>query len=177
MTLQNERGFTLVELLVVVAIVGIVSAIAAPELFRARVVGNEASALASLRVIHSGQTTYASSCARGGYAQSLEDLAKAPSGGTVGFVSPDVATNGVTKSGYVLNVGPGTIGTTVTLKANTCNDSADDALSSFFAEAHPTSVGGTGQRSFGVDQRNTIYQDNTGATFTNTFPASATAIQ
>jgi hypothetical protein len=90
---------------------------------------------------------------------------------------PDVSANGVRKSGYVLNVGPGTVATIIISSANTCNGSVDDALASYFSEAHPASVGSTGQRSFGMDQRGTIYQDISGATFTNTFPASASPIQ
>ena len=176
MTLANERGFTLIELLVVVAIIGIVAAIAAPQLVRARAAGNEASAIASLRAIHSGQATYASSCARGGYAQTLDDLGRAPSSTNVGFVSPDLAANGTVKSGFVLNIGPGFAATPVTTSANTCNGAAADPLSTYFAEAHPQSLGVSGQRSFGMDQRGGIYQDTTGTTFTNVFPASATAV-
>ncbi|PYR36654.1 MAG: pili assembly chaperone [Acidobacteria bacterium] len=177
MNLHREHGFTLIELLIVVAIVGITAAIAAPELLRARMSGNEASAIATMRAIYSAQSTYASSCAHGGYAQSLEDLAKTSGPGNAAFVSPDIAVNGVTKSGYVVNLGPGTVASVVTAKASTCNAAADDAIASYYAEAHPSIVGSSGQRSFGVSQHGTIFQDTTGATFTSVFAANATPVQ
>jgi prepilin-type N-terminal cleavage/methylation domain-containing protein len=159
---RHTAGFSLIELLVVVAVMAVIAGIAISALLQARMRANESAAIASLSAIRSAEATYASTCARGGFAQSLSDLARAPVGASQSFISEPIGANGVIRSGYVANLSADLGAMVITPAADTCNGSTADAMSVYFAERHPDRIGITGQRSFAIATGGTIYVKDDG---------------
>jgi type IV pilus assembly protein PilA len=136
--LRRENGFSLMELLIVVAIILIIAAIAVPNLLRARLAANESSAVHSVRQISTAELSYNSTYPQVGYAVDLKSL-----GGPAGACSPSPATacildstvSGGSKSGYSLfAAGFSFAGTTINTE--------------FVASAAPAIFNKTGVRNF-----------------------------
>jgi len=150
--MKKQKGFSLIELLIVVAIILIIAAIAIPNLMRSKMAANEASAVGSVRTINTAMVTYSSSWGLG-YAANLAALGSSAAGActatsTNACLIDNILTAG-TKSGYLF--------------AAAGTNAVSGINNGFEANAHPVTVGTSGQRAFCSDQSGVIRQDTTGA--------------
>ncbi len=144
-TVRKERGFSLIELLIVVAIILIIAAIAIPNLVRARLAANEASASSSVRSIGTAEVAYAATYTVG-YGTLANLGGNTPCAATVAascLLDPVLSAG--TKSGYNITAKP-----------------LGAAAAAFIAAAVPQNIGVTGQRTFCNDESGVIRFDVTG---------------
>ena len=164
-----ENGFTLVELIVVVAVISVIAAIAVPGLLRSRMTANETSAIASLRLTSTAQIAYSASCGGAAFAASFVILATPPAGTTAPFISADLGLVApFVKSGFTINFQPGA---GAVAGPPDCNGSA--TLTAFYAPAVPQTLGITGTRAFAINNGKTVWQNTAGVAPTEPFTTSA----
>jgi hypothetical protein len=158
--LRSERGFTLVDMLFVIGLIGLLSTLAVPGLTRARGAAHSSSALASLRMINSAELSYAISCGLGFYSPTLPPLGVPPPASTTPFLQPELSSAAsVNRSGYQFRL----FGTALAGAPASCNGvAAGQGSPGYKAAADP--LESTNMKYFATNSSGLLYQ-HTGSMF------------
>jgi len=155
---NKEKGFSLIELLIVVAIILIIAAIAIPNLLRSKMASNEAATVAALRTINTSSVAYSTSY--GQYPGDLASLGPMASGSNPTSATADLIDSVLaagTKSGYVITYAGAT---------------SSGVVGSYTITAAPVTQGVSGQRGFFTDQSGVIRADPAGSATASSTPLS-----
>ncbi len=153
----KQKGFSLIELLIVVAIILIIAAIAIPNLLRSRMAANEASAVGSLRTLNTAAVTYSTTYGIG-YPAALSNMGPAASATSTTADLIDSVLAGGSKSGYSFTYTAGT--------------AVGGIINTYTLTATPVVTGSTGQRAFFTNQSGVIRANASGAADVNSTPIS-----
>jgi len=153
----GSQGFSLIELLIVVAIILVIAAIAIPDFMRSRVAANQASAVGSLRTLNTAEFNYAATYNKG-YSATLGYLGPPPAGAVADITHAGVADKVLSgtaaggpaamtssKSGYIFTYSPG--------------PAINGQIMTYTINADPISRGTTGANSYYIDQTGVIRQN------------------
>jgi prepilin-type N-terminal cleavage/methylation domain-containing protein len=146
--MRKQEGFSLIELLIVVAIILIIAAIAIPNLLRAKMSANESSAVGSVRTLVTAEISYSNACTAAGQGYTAAFANFAPTNlavcpGPMGYIDSQLA--GGLKSGYQFTANDLLLGV-----------GANAVFVDFEIEGHPLTPGSSGNRSFCATQQGVV---------------------
>jgi prepilin-type N-terminal cleavage/methylation domain-containing protein len=151
---RNARGFTLVELLIVITILAVLLSLAVASYRHARIRGSETAAVAALTAINQAQYSYMATCGNQRFAPHLTSLGRPNPGTQAPYLSPDLTVaDEILKSGYVIRMS----GTEVTDPAQTCT--GETPVVGYQVTADPANPGTTGLRFFGTNVDLVVYEN------------------